>query len=444
MSLWDRLIYGKSGKIEQPNIRFGRYTDSYKTPVNYVAWDKALMAFEQESFLDSFRFFLTYLRDEQEDNVHFWESEGSIEFELFQGSKRINGCANEKKVKAQARIAETNDLNVGFMRRLIEKNFSLEYARFALDDNNNIVILFDSYSLDGSPYKLYYAIKEVAINADKQDDLLLEEFGMLKAVDTAHLEEIPPEEKEHKYQFISSRLSTVLQEVEQGELSFTQYPGAYVYRMLDLIYRLDYLTRPEGYLMEQLERAHREYFAEDNKKTLEKAQNLAKTLQVLLDRPKEAYFKEMYRGRSTFGITVPVNHDRVIASIDHEIVNMDWYAQNGHETIALSLPGFIVGYCLFNYAVPKPTRELFDLYYQIMEQDFFTQLGFQLDYIDPKQEKFQPRNIRRAIKQICQHNKRFYPGLNPNLGGLRFTSRLAFAKSYLLMVRNMDMTKVNR
>ena len=444
MSFWDRLIYKKSGKVEQPNIRFGRYTDSYKTPVNYAAWDKALMAFEEESFLDSFRFFLTYLRDEQEDNVHFWEKNGGIEFELFQGSKRIIGYADEKKVKVQAQIAETNDLNVGFMRRLIEKNFSLEYARFGLDDKNNIVVLFDSYSLDGSPYKLYYAIKEVAINADKQDDLLLEEFGMLKAIDVSHLEEIPQQEKEVKYTFIASRLKAVLQEVAQGKLSFEQYPGAYVYLMLDLVYKLDYLTRPEGYLMEQLERAHREYFAKDDKKTLEKAQNLAKTLQTLLDRPKEAYFKEMYRGRSTFGITVPVNHDRIIASIDNEIVNIDWYAQNGHSSIALSLPGFIVGYCLFNYAAPKPARDLFELYYQIMEQDFFSQLGFQLDYFDAQQEKFHPRNIRKAIKQICNDNKGFYPELNPNIGALQFSSRLAFAKTYLLMIRNMDMTKINR
>lgn len=443
MSFWDRLIYRKSGKVEQPNIRFGRYTDSYKTPVNYAAWDKALQAFEQEDFLDSFRFFLTYLRDEQEDNVHFWEKNGGIEFEMLQGSKKISGYANAKKVKVQARIAETADLNVGFMRRLIDKNFSLEYARFALDEKNNIVILFDTYALDGSPYKLYYAIKEVAINADKQDDLLLEEFGMLKAIDTSHLEEIDQAEKEIKYAFISSQLKSVLQEIEQGDLGFTQYPGAYVYRLLDLIYKLDFLTRPEGYLMEQLERAHREYFAKDDKKTLEKAQALVKTIQNLLERPREAYFKEMYRGRSTFGITVPVNHDRVIASIDNEVINMDWYEQNGHESIALAIPGFIVGYCLFNYAVPKPTRELFELYYQIMEQSFFTQLGFRLDFFDDQNKKWQARNIRRAIKQICSQNKGFYPKLNPNLAGLRFSSKVAFAKSYLLMIRNMDMTKIN-
>lgn len=444
MSFLDRLIYGKSADADQPNIRFGRYTDSYKSPVNYAAWDKALASFENEEFLDSFRFFLTYLRDEQEDNVRFWQEGEDVKFELFQGSKKISGCANASKVKIKAKVAETDGLNVGFMRRLIEKNFSLEYARFGLDDEDNIVILFDTYSLDGSPYKLYYAIKEVAINADKQDDLLLDEFGMLRAVDVAHLEEVPPAEKEVKYNYIKSSLQSVLKEWKNGRLSFEQYPGAYVYLFLDLIYKLDYLTRPEGYLMEQLELAHRQYFATDDKKTLEKAQNLVKTLEDLVSRPKDAYFKEMYRGKSTFGITVPVNHDRVIASIDNEIVNMDWYVQNGHEAIALSIPGFIVGYCLFNYAIPKPARELFELYYQIIEPSFFSNLGFQIDYFDPSSQKFNARSIKRTIKQICHNNRDFYPKLNPNLNGLQYNSKTAFAKNYLLMIRNMDMTKVQR
>lgn len=444
MSFWDRIRYGKSATLTQPNIRFGRYTDSYKSPVNYAAWDRALAAFENEEFLDSFRFFLTYLRDEQEDNVRFWQDNGDIKFELYQGSKKISGCANASKVKIKAKVAETNGLNLGFMRRLIEKNFSLEYARFGLDKENNIVILFDSYSLDGSPYKLYYAIKELALNADKQDDLLLEEFGMLQATEVAHLQEIPKQEKEVKYHYIKKSLQSALDIVRLGALKFDQYPGAYVYLLLNLIYKLDYLIRPEGYLMEHLELAHREYFAKDDKKTLEKAQTLVNALQDLLDRPKDAYYKEMYRGKSTFGITVPVNHDRVIASIDNEIVNMDWYIQHGHEEIALSIPGFIVGYCLFNYAIPKPARELFELYYQIMNPVFFKDLNFNFDYFDEGNQKLNHRSIKRAIKFVCQNNKDFYPKLNPNMNGLKFDSRLTFAKSYLLMIRNMDMTKVQR
>jgi hypothetical protein len=444
MGFWERLRYGKAEDVTQPNIKFGRYTDSYKTTANYAAWDRALLTFENENYLESYRQFLTYLADEREENLRFWEENEGIRFELFQGSKKICGFANKEKIKVEAKVAVTQELNVGFMRRLIEKNFSLEYARFALDENDNIVILFDTYSIDGSPYKLYYAIKEVAINADKQDDLLLDEFRMLKAVDVSHLQDISLSEKEAKYDFLHRKIQETLDLIDKGNLSFDQYPGAYVYLLLDLVYKLDYLMRPEGYLMERLEFVHRQYFAKDDKKTLEKAQILARELQQLLDRPKEDLFKEMYRGRSTFGITMPVNHDRVVSSIDNELANMDWYIQNNHPAIALSIPGFIVGYCLFNYAIPKPARELFDLYYKITETGFFKAIGFKLDYYNPAEQKFNSRAIKRAIQRVVSQNKDYYPNLRPATAGLRFESMIEFTKSYLLMIRNMDMTKVQR
>ena len=198
MGFFDRLFKNNEKFEPQPDIRFGRYSDSYKSSENYDAWDLALDKFESEAYLDSYRQFFKYLRDEREDNVRYWEEKGGIQFELFQGSKKITGFANNKSLKAEAKVAKTQSLNVGFMRRLIEQNYSLKYSRFALDEKNNISIIFDTYTLDGSPYKLYYALKELATNADKQDDLLLDEFSMLEPVDTSHLEALTESEKEVK------------------------------------------------------------------------------------------------------------------------------------------------------------------------------------------------------------------------------------------------------
>jgi len=442
MGFFDKFWHAKVEETEQPNIRFGRYTDSYKLPGNYEAWDKALLSFENGQYLDSYTHFFNYLRDEQEDNVRFWQEGEQIHFELFQGSKKITGFANKHKVKAEAKIAKTDDLNVGFMRRLIEKNFTLEYSRFSLDPQNNLCIIFDTYTLDGSPYKLYYALKEVAINADKQDDLLLDEFGMLQEIDSSHLEDLQEAEKEAKHHFITKEVEKVIQEIQQGKLPFDQYPGAYVYLLLGLIYKLDYLTRPEGYLMERLEFAHRQYFAKDNKSTLEKAKDLVHELQKLLDRSKDAYFKEMYRGKSTFGITVPVNHDRVVSCIDNELANMDWYLQNGHSKIGMGITSFIVGYCLFNYAVPKPGREFLELYYRIIEVDFFKSIGFNFDYYQADQQQFNKKSIRKAIQRVAQRNRDRYPNIRPAINTLKYTSLPDFTKSYLLMIRDLDMSKV--
>jgi hypothetical protein len=443
MGLLDRLFKPNSENQAFPSIKFGRYTDSYKKPANYEAWDRSLEKFEEEAYLESFRQFFLYLRDEDEDNVRFWEEEGGIRFEIFQGSKKIIGFADGKKLKAEAKIAHSETLNVGFMRRLIEKNFGLQYSRFALDNDNNIAIVFDTYTLDGSPYKLYYALKELATNADKQDDLLLDEFKILEQVDNQHIESIPDPEKEIKYQFIRTEIDKVMTEINSGKLSKEQYPGGFGYLLLNLIYKLDYLTKPEGFMMETLERMHRMYFAQEAKSPLEKNQNLIKELVKLLDRPKEEFFKEMYKVKSTFGITTPVNHDRILTFVDAELNNMDWYADNGYDAIALSVPGYIIGYSLFNYAIPKPDRDLFHLFYQITQTQFFQQLGFHYDYYDATTGQLNKRSIKKAIEEIVDHNKAKFTKLNPAYASLNYRTLPEFAKSYLLMVRNLDLTKVD-
>lgn len=443
MSFFDRLFGRNTVEETQPNIKFGRYTDSYKTRENYKAWDDALHLFEKKNYLTFYREFFHYLRDIKEKNVSYWEEKDGIGFELYQGSKKISGFANDQRFKAEAKVVKADSLNVGFMRRLMEKNFNLKYTRFALDAENNICIVFTTYTLDGSPYKLYYALKELATNADKQDDLLLDEFDMLRAIETSHLQEIPLIEKEAKYQFITKKIQQVFDEIEGSDLSPLQYPGAIAYLMLNLIYRLDYLTKPEGYMMEVLERVHRLYFAQDTKGNTQKNSVLKKELKKLLSRPKEEFFKEMYRVVTTFGITAPVNHDKVISFIDGEINNMDWYKENNYHHVALAIPGYIVGYCLFNFAVPKPDRDLLHLYFQIMEADYFRQLGFSIKYRKKETKALNKKSIRKAIDAIVEDNKEKYPSLKPATGTLNFDSDIDFAKSYLMMIRNMEVVKVD-
>ncbi len=442
MSFLDRFFKNNNGSnAPQPDIRFGRYTDSYKTRAQYDAWDRALDEFENEQYLECYRAFFKYLKDEKEQNVNFWEEEGKIQFEVFQGSKRMIGFADGKQFKAEAKVAKAKALNIGFMRRLVESNFDLKYSRFALNDDNDIIILFDTYTLDGSPYKLYYALKEVATNADKQDDLLLDEFEMLEPVEIEHLTQIEEDEKEIKYNFTTQQIESVFDEIQNGKLNADQYPGAIGYLLLNLCYKLDFLTRPEGFMMETLERIHRLYFANDGSGVSKKNSLLQKEFQKLAERPKEDFFKEMYRVPATFGITSPVNHEKVVSLIDGELNNMDWYKDHKHYKIALSIPGYIAGHCLFQFAVPKPDRELFLLYFQVVESNYFKALGFTLNYYDSEKQQFNSKAIKRGIKNIVENNKEDYPTLNPNLANLNFDSLCDFAKSYMLMIKDLEMVK---
>lgn len=441
MGLLDRLLGKASADAEQPAIKFGRYTDSYKVASRYDAWDRAQDLYEAGQFLESYSAFLLYLRDEEEDNVRWEQVKGGLKFELYQGSKKITGTATPHKLRVEAPVVKAESFNIGVLRRLLEQNFDLKYCRFTLDEAGNIVIVFDTYTLDGSPYKLYYALREAAIKADKQDDLLLEEFRNLQPVETTHLEELPQEEKEAKYHYITTAIGAVIHEVEYGALDCSRYASSYGYLLLDLIFRLDYLIKPEGFMMETLEQLHRKYYENDGKNTASKNEDLCRGLKELAKRPAQDFYREMYRGRSTFGITHMVNHDRVVSIINGELYHMDWYIENGHERMALAISGYIVGFCLFNYAVPKPDRDLFHLYYQITEPAYFNELGYTVQYYDPAAQKLDKRSIRRAIHKIVDQNKARFPNFQFPTGSLRYESLPVFARSYLNATRSLNLVK---
>ena len=424
-----------------PHIYFGRYSDAYKTSRQYDAWDAALEYFEKKEYLRSYIAFFEYLRDEKEDNVSWKETDGQLHFELLQGSKKIIGVADQHKIKAEAKVAKAKKLNVNFMHQLVTRNFGLEYSRFALDHDDNITIVFDSFALDGSPYKLYYAIRELATNADKQDDLLIDEFRELQPIENSHLKALPDLEKEAKYNFIVNKIETALKEVDEGSLRAEQYPGGIAYLLLDLCYRLDYLTKPEGFMMEALERMNRQYFGKKNTNTAQKNLALRKDLEKLLERSRDDFYKEMYIVRTTFGITKPINFERVKGIILGELPNMDWYQENGYDAVALAIPGYIVGNCLFNYALPKPLRAYFELYYAITEGQYFCNLGFPDRYYQKGKKGFDKKAIKNKIREISRYHRKTYYRLNPDLGYLRFSNLADFCRSYLQMITQLDLSR---
>jgi hypothetical protein len=442
MSFWERLFGTKAEPTKpQPTVRLGRYTDSYKKKIQYDAWEEALTRFESADYLAAYEAFFKYLRDEQEDNVRWLTTEGGYEFEILQGSKRVSGVANVQKFIAEARIVKAQNLSVAVMRRLVESNFSLEYCRYALDNDNNLVIKFDSNALDASPFKLYYALKELAINADKQDDLLLDEFGtQLTPIDMGSKTDLPAEEREVKYAFLMDKIAVLSAEIAHKKLDGDKYPGGISYLLLDTAYRIDYLTTPEGFIMETIERMHRNYFSTEEKTMIQKNGLILKEFEKIKNRSKDLIINELYGTTSTFGILQTKPHDALVALIDGELPNRDWYEQNGHAHVALAVPSYIVGHALFTYALPKADRELLALYYKIFEPNFFKSLNYTPQYLNPQTGVFDQKAIKTAIKTIADSHLDKFPKLAPDVSLLDFKTASKFAASYLMLLKALDFT----
>ncbi len=438
MGIFNDLFNWKPER-EENEFSLGRFSDAYKPSASYTIWENALLAFESEKYINSAKLLLDFLKNPEQENISYSEMDGKLSFEFLQGSKKIEGYINEEKFRAESKLAHADELNIGLMRRLLDKNYLLKYSRFALDEERNIIMLFDSYTVDASPNKLYQGLKEMATQADKLDDILVGEFKGLTPINTSHIIDRKETVKDAQYQYLQNKLDECFNEIENGKLNTDQFPGGLSYLLLALNYKIDYLLKPEGFLMDTVEQNHRLYFANDGKEVGFKNKLFINAFRKVMERGKDDIKMELYDVISTFGLTTPSSHENLVSFIDTELPNITWYKENKHDAIALSIPAYIVGYCLFNFALPLPDMKLLDLFYRITEPEFF--------YGSEKQSKFissgrpNSKAIRREIDLIIDKYDQVYPELSVSHGMLDFSSMVSFSESYLYMIKSLNLTQ---
>lgn len=438
MGIWDTLLGRNTEEVSSQSV-FGRYSDSQKSDAKYDRWDQALKAYEDGLYLENFSHLLEFLKDDELNNLTYTEDRGVITFQFYQGSKLIKGTADRNKLRAEAKIAITSELELGFTRTLIEQNFSLQYCRFALCEDDDICIIFDTYAVDASPYKVYYALKELASKADKHDDILLAEYESLSKVGDHHISKVPQETKDIKYRFIRTRIQSLLDLIDSGKINIQKYPAGLCYLIIDLAYKIDYLVKPEGYTLDLVEEIHQTYFQSKSQDIHAKNQKIIQRLKTWMDRPRANFDDEIYEVISTFGITMPSGHDKLAECIESELPNMDWYYDNKYDDVALAIPSYLVGYLMFSYALPDPDRDFLHLLYEIIETDYFTEMGFSNKYW--KKGALNASVIKKQISKIADTHEEKYPRLRPDLDAIEFENICIFSKSYMQMLSKLDMYK---
>ncbi len=157
------------------------------------------------------------------------------------------------------------------------------------------------------------------------------------------------------------------------------------------------------------------------------------------DRDESEFQNELYEVSSTFGITYSISGEKMIEFIDPEIKFIQWYIQNDHELVAESVCTYIVGYLLFNHTPPKPAFQLFHLYYQVLESQYFHDLGFKRLF-DPQTSIFEKDRIRQVLNEIDNTNKEEYPQLTLSKVSFNYNNIVGFARSFVLMLRTLDFT----
>ena len=419
-------------------VQFGRYTDCNKSASQLAHWNNALKFFGEKKYIDAYYEFFLYLGDPSIRNVEVNHVSNELSFTVQQGSKIIRGTANEQKVAAEVNIARFEKPGVAWMRKLMNMNYSLKYSSYAIKDDV-VCMKFRSHTLDGSPTKLYFSLKELALNADKQDDLLSHEFATIKPIDLEHVIAISEKEKEVKAAYLQKWINDTLSEIDK--LDPTAFYGAISYLLLTLTYRIDYLIAPEGKLAHDLEAIQTIYFAKDNRSYQEKNTLIIDEYRKMLAQPREYVIQSLYRTKCTFGAVTAAAHKDIADFIANEAQNAQWYVTNNYTNIVQAIFEYINGYNLFNFGMHTATRELSHLLMNILNQEYSTALGYDEKYYDAAAATLNKAAIEARIAAIIDKGKAEFPKLSFGTQYLNYNSRPEFAGTFLSEISFLDFTK---
>ena len=433
--VFDKLFGWVRKKEEDPPIPFGRYSDNNKSVQKVQRWTEADELFKEKNYLKSIEAFFDYLCDDEQQNVIVNKHNGSMDFTLFQGSKIIRGKIENERITAETAIAKMPEPSTPVMRRLLEMDFHLYYSRYALKDNL-IMMLFSSDIITATPNKLYYGLKELATKADKQDDLLVNEFKFLEQVDTGHIVQLSEQEKELKYTFLIKWIKDTLEYI--GTLDMEKFSGGISYLLLTLVFRIDYLISPEGKLMSDLEKIASAYYSKDDKSSPERNPVMIEGFKKLLAKPKEEIIGQFFRSKYTFAIVVPHNMKSLSEAIQTALQNMVWYRDNNYPEIASKVMEYGFAYSQYSYSLPKPLSDLFRLFMQINYGEYFKVLGFQTVYFDEERNHFNEDAIDDKIDSIIYYWKPKYPALVFKTKKLKFDTLVNFNQSFLQEIAELN------
>lgn len=439
VSMLDK-IFKRSKKAEpgftSPGILFGRYSDNNKPVQKVEKWNEADALFKEKKYNESIEVFFTYLRDDELENVILETNGKGGNFSFFQGSKVIRGVYNEENFEAEVTLAIMPQPNVPVMRRLLEMNFNLYYSRYAINDTR-LCMMFDSDIETANPSKLYYGLKELATKADKQDDLLVQDFTSLLATGTDHTEDIPDEEKQVKYRYFQKWIKEALDLIETIDVD--KYSGGIAYMLLALAYRIDYLIVPQGKLLREIEKVVEIYFRKDDRQVTEKNQEMVDCFMKLFTKTKEDFFPYQFRSLYTFSIVNPQNHKTIADAIYNANQNIAWYRKNKQDKIAGLISEYGISYCQYSYSLPRPITDLYLLFMMVNYPDFFRDLGFTMEFYSLEKNEFNQAAIIEKIKTIENQWKEKYPNMNVKTDKITFTDIVSFNQSFTTEVEYLNL-----
>lgn len=420
------------------SINFGRgiYADIAKDEEEL--FNRSTQAFADGETLQGYELFLNSLinvtHTKPNNNILLQHQEEGLLFTLFQGSAKIEGNITKDHLSAEVKIVKKSAAPVALKRKVLERNYQFTYVNYVSDaEFIKLKLTLDNISLN--PQKIFFPLRELALNADFDKEFIKSEFTDVALEDIEHLQMPSQEELAIKYRFLMEwieELSTTVPTLPANDNAGMQ---AFLY--LNILFKIDYLLVPKYTLSQKLAKKIQGYFSDENATMEAKNEELKRYLEKLETLPFETFSENFYNAKYTFNPIEKSSYEEFCNFISESLVKIRWYKNNRHTRIIPTIYTYMAFYSLYNYGLSTPLKALLHIFITITHTEYFDALGCPTLF-DAKKNTLLKRSITQSIDEVIAKHQERYPNLESFSGELNFNSPNEFANSFFQAIKNLD------
>lgn len=421
---------------------FGRGINASISKNEEDLFTKSYELFMEQKTLQAYTYFLhsqqNYTNDIPNNNIEMQETDERLEFTLYQGTAIIKGYVTKEHLYAETILIQSEHANVSLKRHLLERNYNLTYCSY-FSDKEYIKLKLYLDNITMTPQKIFYPLRELALNSDYDKEYIRTEFKDIPLEDTSHITMLDKSELEIKYKFFH-------QWIEEYELSIASFPstdnaGMQAFAILTLLFKIDYLLVPKYDMFHHLNRKIQEYFMDDASTIESKNEELKEYLEEIREFDFETFSHKFFNAKYTFNPIDRTSQEEMNLFISESLLKIRWYKNNRHTLIIPTIHQYIALYMLYNYGLHPVIKSLLHMLVSIYNPTFLEALHYPVLY-KKEENDFAKRAIISHIEEIIAPYESRFKSLKPFGNELNFTSLSEFSNSFYLRLKNLNFEEI--
>lgn len=436
---WFNFFDNKSTPLKHP---FGRGINAKLKDDEEELFNKSSEAFESKDILQAYEYFFQSLENVTNDianqNISCKLNGEKLNFEIFQGSARVTGHITQEHLYAETIIIKNSSANVALKRHILNRNYQLTYAYYFSDDEYIKLKLFHD-NITMNPQKIFFPLREIALNADFDKEYIKNEFDGIPLEDISHLTKLDEDELQIKYNFMQNIISEVQTKIET--LPSNDNAGMQAFLLLNTLYMLDYLLVPKYDIYQQVSKKIQEYFGEENNTMESKNNELRLYIDELQTMSFEKFSSNFYNAKYTFNQTDKTAKEDIDSFISESLLKIRWYKNNRYKQIIPTIYKYISFYILYNYGLNPVVKELLHTLVEIQTPSFFKSLGY-TELYNEEDGTFAQKTIIAKIEDIIKPHQNRFKLLESFGEELNFSSLNEFSNSFYLQIQNLNFEEI--